>query len=296
MKVVLTGSSGRIGRAIFGRLTVGYDVLGIDRTPFATTRIVGDFTDNALLSSALDGAAAVIHTAAVHAPHVGLVSDAEFERINVAGTARLAELARAAGVRRFVMTSTTAMYGLAKIVGSCTWLDETTEPQPVSIYHRTKLAAERVLEGLARDRFSVRILRVSRSFPEGADTMAGYRLHRGIDVRDAADAHVEALVNEGAIFQRYVISGATPFRRSDCDALSVDAPSVIGLRLPALVTAFRERGWTLPQSIDRIYAPNAAERGLGWRSRFGFEEVLAQLDRRSLEVLPVGARLTERSE
>lgn len=296
MKVVLTGSSGRVGRAIFAALTLEHDVVGVDRVPFATTRLVGDFTDADLIDRALDGADAVIHAAAFHAPHVGLVPDYEFERVNVDGTARLAKVAMAAGVARFVLTSTTALYGHAKVAGKCTWIDEDLEPQPVSIYHRTKLAAEHALEGVAAEGFAVRALRMSRSFPENADAMAAYRLHRGVDVRDVADAHAAALTNRGPAFQRYIVSGTTPFHRSDCAELAADAPSVIELRAPALATAFRARGWKLPPTIDRIYAPQAAEGGLGWRSALGFEEVLAQLDRRSLEVLAVGAGLTERQE
>ena len=108
MRVVLTGSSGRIGRAIFSALSGHHAVIGIDRSPFSTTRILGDFADETLLRSALAGADAVIHTAGLHAPHVGVAPDDEFKRINVEGTRLIAKEAIAAGVERFVFTSTTA--------------------------------------------------------------------------------------------------------------------------------------------------------------------------------------------
>ncbi|MGF0520385.1 hypothetical protein ACQEDT_02620 [Agrobacterium pusense] len=45
MRIVLTGSSGRVGRAIFSALASRHEVIGIDRSPFSTTHIVGDFAD-----------------------------------------------------------------------------------------------------------------------------------------------------------------------------------------------------------------------------------------------------------
>lgn len=296
MRIVLTGSSGRVGRAIFSALASGHDVAGIDLTPFSTTHLVGDVTNFDLLAAAFEGADAVIHTAALHAPHVGLIADDEFHRINVEGTRLVAEAALAKGVKRLVFTSTTALYGHAVSAGGCTWINEDTPPQPKSIYHRTKLAAERLLEAKAGPDLNVRVLRMSRSFPEPGDVMAAYRLHRGIDVRDVADAHLAALTNEGADFQRYIISARSPFTAADCETLARDAAAIIRLRAPALAAAFEQRGWALPSSIDRVYHSARAEVGLGWRSRFGFEEVLAQMDRRSLEVLPPGARISRKSE
>jgi UDP-glucose 4-epimerase len=93
MRIVLTGSSGRVGRAIFSALAGQFEVVGIDRTPFSTTHLVGDFANEALLRSAFTGADAVIHVAALHAPHVGTIPDREFQRINVEGTRLVAEAA-----------------------------------------------------------------------------------------------------------------------------------------------------------------------------------------------------------
>lgn len=248
------------------------------------------------LRSAFERADAVIHTAALHAPHVGIVPDTEFQRINVEGTRMVAEAAMAAGVPRLVFTSTTALYGHAVSAGSCTFIDEETPPLPKSIYHRTKLEAEQILEEMAGPHLAVRVLRMSRSFPEPADVMAAYRLHRGVDIRDVADAHVLALTNAGDDFQRYIISATTPFSADDCDSLAKDAASVLRQQTPALADAFAQRGWALPETIDRIYSPARAAEGLGWTSRFGFGEVLAQLDRRSLEVLPMGANISRKSE
>jgi nucleoside-diphosphate-sugar epimerase len=296
MRIVLTGSSGRIGRAIFGALCGQHEVIGIDRSPFSTTHVVGDFASGMLLRPVLRGADALIHTAALHAPHVGTVPNEEFQRINVHGTRLIAQEAIAAGVKRIVFTSTTALYGYAVSVGSCTWIDEDTPPLPKSIYHQTKLEAENTLEEMAGPEFVVRVLRMSRSFPEPGDIMAAYRLHRGVDARDVADAHVAALSNGGAHFQRYIVSAASPFVMQDYESLSIDAASVIRRKVPDLAAEFDRRGWSLPRSIDRVYDSSRAKNGLGWQSLFSFDEVLAQMDRRSREVLPPGSRISTKSE
>ena len=230
----------------------------------------------------------MVHTAALHAPQVGFVPDEVFEAVNVGATRTLAELAVHAGVGQFVFTSTTALYGAASTPeAEAGWVDEIVAPRPTSIYHRTKLAAERVLEDVARrGRMSVTVLRMSRCFPEPVALMAAFRLHRGVDARDVADAHALALRVGGPPFRRYVISGATPFSRDDTAELLLDAPAVLRRRAPALVEAFAGRGWPLPGSIDRVYVPVLAERELGWRSRFGFAQVLTMLDDESSEVLP----------
>lgn len=297
MKVVLTGSSGRVGRAIFAALaSAGHEVAGVDIVPFSTTLIHGDCGDPEIMKPAIEGADAIIHTAGPHAPHVGATSDAEFERVNVASTAMLFELARQAGATRFIYTSTTALYGNAVDEGHCTWIDEDTQPHPKSIYHRTKLAAERLLEDLASPALPVRVLRMSRCFPEPAPIMAVYRLHRGIDVRDVASGHLAALTDKGPAFARYILSGKTLFDPADCQQLAVDARAVLQERVPDLAKTFAARGWCLPASIDRVYDASRAQRELGWIPRFSWQEVVAQADRQSLEVLPAGAAVAAKAE
>ena len=296
MKILITGSSGRVGRAIYGALAGTHDVIGVDNRVFSTTHIVGDCGDEGVMKPALEGADAVIHTAGPHAPHVDIVPDAEFERVNIEATHELYEWAREAGVRRFVYTSTTALYGDAVQEGACPWIDEETPPQPRSVYHRTKYAAEVMLESMANEALPVRVLRMSRCFPERADRMAAYRLHRGVDARDVGTGHALALTHEGHAFDRFILSGATPFHPQDCEELARDPRSVFERRAPDFVEAMDARGWPLPGSVDRIYSSAKAHEELGWKPRWGWQEVLAQADRADLEVLPMGADAAERSE
>jgi len=291
MRVLLTGSAGRIGRAIrLELLQRGHTVLGLDRVASEATDILADLCDTAAWQHALAGVQAVVHTAALHAPQVGEVPDGQFERVNVDGTRSLVDAAQRHGVPHIIYTSTTALYGASSAgvaQSQAAWLDEHSVPLPATIYHRTKLAAEQCLKDASRQGGpAVTVLRMSRCFPEPAPLMAVYRLHRGVDARDVATAHALALERGPATgAQTLVISGATPFERTDAAALLHDAPSVLRHRAPALCAAFAERGWPLPASIDRVYDARAAQAALGWLPQHGFDEVLRQCDARAPEVL-----------
>ena len=64
MKVLVTGPSGRVGRAIHFTLCQQHEVVGIDQSPASSTSNVGDIRDGDLLKHAFDGANTVIHAAA----------------------------------------------------------------------------------------------------------------------------------------------------------------------------------------------------------------------------------------
>jgi UDP-glucose 4-epimerase len=294
MRILVTGASGRIGRAIAIRLLREHDVVGLDRVPSSTVDFVGNLADRELLVRAIDGVEAVVHTAALHAPHVGHSPDEEFHRINVRATATLADVAAFAGVRHFVYTSTTALYGAAsQRAQEAAWIDDATVPEPRTIYHRSKLAAERTLAEYAGASIpSVTVLRMSRCFPEPAPIMAVYRLHRGVDARDVASAHACAIASARPGYESFVISGETCFTRDDREGLKVDAAAVLCHRAPRLAAEFRRRGWSLPASIDRVYSSERAATLLGWRSRYAFDEVLRQFDDESSEILPPRQRWT----
>jgi nucleoside-diphosphate-sugar epimerase len=297
-RILITGSSGRVGRAIYVHLARQADVVGYDHSPSSSADHVGDLADTQALTAAMRGADAVVHVAALHAPQVGHRTDADFRRVNVDGTRNVLDVASALGVARIVLTSTTALYGRASTdTDAAVWVDEQLPPQPTTIYHRTKLAAEALLQQAAHQGGpSVRIVRMSRCFPEAANVMAAFRLHRGIDARDVASAHAAALRHAGPASDLFVVSGQVPFVAGDATALKHDVTSVLRLRAPALVQAFAQRGWTLPRSIDRVYDPARAIATLGWRPRFGFDEVLAMFDAESSEVLPPQASPTWREE
>ncbi len=289
MKILITGTAGRVGRAIYITLMKRHEVVGIDRTPCSTADFVGDIRDSALLTKALEGVEVIIHTAALHAPHVGLVSDTEFEEVNINATEQLALLGVKKGVKHFVFTSTTALYGFASTPKrTAGWVDETITPKPKTIYHRSKIKAEQILENISTVfNLPITVLQMSRCFPESADLMAVYRLTRGVDARDVARAHALAVAKRLSGFRRYIISGQTPFNKVCCEQLFQNASDVIQEYAPNLFEDFAKRGWLLPQLIDRVYDSSLAQQELGWYSKYGYESVLSLLDNEISEVLPV---------
>ncbi len=274
MRILVTGAAGLIGSAIAERLSGEHQVVGIDLVPAPGVQIVADCLDVAEWGRNVGAIDAIVHVAALHAPHVGQRSDEDFRRANVEATARLLDFALAARARQFVVTSTTSLYGHALEPDGCAvWIDEQVEPRPRDIYDETKLEAER-LQASAGSSLTCTSLRMSRCFPEPADLMAAYRLHRGIDRRDVAEAHALAL-ERGGPPATYVISAATPFRREDAEELLRDAPAVIERRCPGLIERLAAKGWQPPRSIGRVYDVSLAMREFGFRPRFGIEACLS---------------------
>ena len=292
MRVLVTGTSGRIGESVCDSLHQSYEILGVDRVPGLATQHIGDIRDKPFITPLMKGVDAVVHCAALHAPHVGKFSDDEFQSINVKATEQLVISAIENRVKHVVFTSTTAVYGYASTLANETaWIDERTVPLPRTIYHSTKLEAESKLKALS-DLFSIPItvLRMSRCFPEPANQMAIYRLHRGIDARDVATAHLAALQIRPAGFRTFIVSNETPFSPSDLGMLPKNAGRVIEEREPALLREFSKRGWLVPESIDRVYDPTMAMTELNWKPIYGWKSVVSQLDAGVPEVL--AARLS----
>lgn len=111
MKIFLTGASGFVGGAIGKRLAKDHWVLALARSPKSIAKvqalglrpIAGSL--ETIESAALKECDLVIHCAAFVEPWGTL---AEFEKVNVEGTKRLLEMAKKAGVRRFIHISTEA--------------------------------------------------------------------------------------------------------------------------------------------------------------------------------------------
>ena len=288
MKILVTGSAGRVGRAIYIKLMKAHQVVGLDKTPCSTADYIGDVRDIDLITKALEGVDVIVHTAALHAPHVDLVSDQEFEDVNVKATEQLALLAVKKGIKHFVFTSTTALYGFSSTPdGVAGWVNETVTPKPKTIYHRSKIEAEQILENISNlFNLPITVLQMSRCFPEPANLMALYRLTRGIDARDVANAHACAIEKRLSGFRRYIISGKTPFNKTCCEQLYLNADDLVKNYAPKLAKDFADRAWHLPKSLDRVYDSSLAQRELGWQPKYGYESVLDMLDNEFAEVLP----------
>ncbi|HEV3460927.1 MAG TPA: NAD(P)-dependent oxidoreductase [Candidatus Dormibacteraeota bacterium] len=276
MRILVTGSSGQLGRTICQQLRPAHEVLGLDIKPGPATTRIGDVTDRAVVGDLIEGADAVIHTVSLHAPDLPRYPAAEFRRVNVEGTRQLLEAAARASTRRIVYTSTTSIYGhRLQPVGRAVWVTEELLPEPRDIYDETKLAAEELCRQFAdNEGLSAICLRPGRYFPEEPNLLATYRLYRGVDVRDAAAAHVLALGAPHDGFAIFNVSALSPFDPSDLEELYRNAPATIGRYFPGAAAVFRERGWRLPLSIDRVYVIERAQMSLGYQPKYNFAEIL----------------------
>jgi UDP-glucose 4-epimerase len=172
------------------------------------------------------------------------------------------------------------------------WITEAVAPLlPRNIYGVSKLSAEHLcrlfheLHGLP-----VVILRTARFFPEDDDmahTMAQSEpnakanefLFRRLTVEDAAESHVAALDRAPALgFDTFIVCAKTPFARDDCEELIHDAPAVVARYFPHYRDLYARRGWTMFQSIDRVYDSAKAARRLGFVCRTGFAEKLSEIE------------------
>jgi nucleoside-diphosphate-sugar epimerase len=281
VKVLVTGSSGRIGGAIAARLSLRHAVTGVDRRPGPLTTELTDVEDTARLAQLLPGVDAVVHTAALHVPDLASRSAAEFRAVNVDATRRLLAAAGEAGVARFVYTSTTSLYGDAMLPasGAAVWVTESLVPRPRDVYDETKLAAEEACAAAARAGLTCIALRMSRCFPEEPRLVAIYRLYRGVDAEDVAQAHELALAPGMAGYSAFNVSAPSPFAQADCGRLFTDASAVLLERYPWAGAEFARRGWQLPRSIDRVYVVDRAIAELGYRPLHDFAALFPQAAR-----------------
>ncbi|MFJ2770435.1 NAD-dependent epimerase/dehydratase family protein [Streptomyces sp. NPDC087300] len=192
----------------------------------------------------------------------------------------------AAGVSRFVYTSSTSVYGHALVPkDGAVRVTEDVTCRPRDIYDETKLAAEHLAlsasgtSGAAGTRTPVTMstlcLRIARSFPEPPAVLARHRLYRGVDLADVTEAHLLAVHAPEGADGVLNIAGPYPWRAADRKELWLDPATLITRRLPQVAAGFARSGWELPASIDRVYVSERAESVLGYRPRHGISALLA---------------------
>jgi nucleoside-diphosphate-sugar epimerase len=172
MKVLVTGHLGYIGtRLTPWLLDRGHIVLGLDSDLYrrctygseAAIRkvplVAHDVRDVAVAD--LEGIDAVIHLAALSNDPLGDLDPKLTYEINHHASIRLALLAKQAGVKRFVFSSSCSNYGAA---GGDALLDEEAELQPVTSYGISKVLVERDVSKLSNDDFSPTYLRNATAY------------------------------------------------------------------------------------------------------------------------------------
>ncbi len=204
MKVLLTGHKGYIGSVGGAMLReAGHDVVGLDTGLFEGC----DFGDPAkplpevrkdirdLVPADLKGFDAVIHLAALSNDPLGNLNGNLTYDINHHASVKIAELAKQAGVKRYVFASSCSTYGAA----GDEFLDETASLNPVTAYGESKVFVERDVKKMADDNFSPTFMRNATAYGVSP------RLRLDVVLND----FVAAAVTTGKIF---IKSDGTPWR------------------------------------------------------------------------------------
>lgn len=149
-RALITGATGAVGpRLVQVLLDEGYHVRSLARHspppglfPPEVESVTGDVKDPEALQQAMQGVTHVFHLAALlHIVDPSPELYAEYEAVNIQGTANVCHAAINAGVERVVFFSSIAVYGYP----GDRILTEETLPEPDTIYGRTKLAAEKAV-------------------------------------------------------------------------------------------------------------------------------------------------------
>ncbi|MGH8825101.1 MAG: NAD-dependent epimerase/dehydratase family protein [Jiangellaceae bacterium] len=169
MKVLVTGHDGYIGTVLMPMLArAGHDAWGLDShlfraggfgpPPEPVRSLAIDVRD--VESAQLRGFDAVIHLAGVSNDPLGDLDPSCTYDVNVTGTVRLAEAAKAGGVPRFLFSSSCSIYG----AHGDDPIDESADFRPVAPYGESKVHGEQVLRAMADDGFSPTYLRNATGF------------------------------------------------------------------------------------------------------------------------------------
>ena len=308
-KVLVTGGSGFLGinliRHLFSKGMT--DIRTLDLVAFdypekdRVDAVLGDIRDKAMVARCMEGVRFVIHTAAA----LPLYSEEDIMTTDVDGTRNLLEAAQKAGVDRFVMISSTAVYGIPDHHP----LLETDEMIGVGPYGRAKIAAEAECLKAQQNGLCVPVIRpksfigperlgVFALFYDWAFTGHGFPMigngknrYQLLDVEDLCEAIWLTLTLEEAKVSDIFNIGAKEFTtmREDYQAV-LDAaghgkkisgfpaaPMIWTLRFLELLKLSPLYKWVYETaSKDSFVSIEKAERVLGYKPRYSNKDALVR--------------------
>jgi nucleoside-diphosphate-sugar epimerase len=169
MRVLVSGDRGYIGAVLVPTLLeAGHDVVGLD-TGWYEGCDFGEIRDDydsrvgdvrAATAADLDGFDAVVNLAAVSNDPVGHLHPPATYSVNADGAVHLAAVAKAAGVPRYLFSSSCSLYGAAGEAA----VTEDASFHPVTPYGESKVIAEQGISALADDSFSPCYLRNATAY------------------------------------------------------------------------------------------------------------------------------------
>lgn len=172
MRILVTGNQGYIGTILTDILiNKGYEVIGFDTNyydalaplPETAKRIKQINKDIRLISkNDLLNIDAIIHLAALSNDPIGEVNPKLTTDINFGGTIKLAKLAKKAGVKKFIYSSSQSMYGISETDEELN--EDLSSKNPLTAYAATKWEAEVELKKLSSENFLVVCFRPSTVF------------------------------------------------------------------------------------------------------------------------------------
>jgi len=171
MRLLVTGVDGYIGSVLTPMLLAdGHDIVGLDagfyREGWLYTAGGAQWPRTHVLDirhagpELFEGVDAVIHLAELSNDPLGQLRPGLTHRINHGGSVHLAGLAKAAGVERFVYTSSCSVYG----AGGDHLRTEESETDPQTAYAECKVLVERDVSAMADDDFSPTFLRNATAY------------------------------------------------------------------------------------------------------------------------------------
>ena len=169
MRVVVTGHLGYIGTVLVPMLQEeGHEVVGLDSDLYRNSTFGDDIPlvravqkdIREVTAKDLEGFERIIHLAALSNDPLGDLNPQLTYEINYEASVRLAEHAKAAGVSRYLFSSSCSTYGAA----GDSLLNEEAEFNPVTHYGHSKVLVERDVRRLADSNFSPTFLRNTTAY------------------------------------------------------------------------------------------------------------------------------------